>query len=106
MAGFQFHYADQQFDNWYLRIAADITRFYWAEQIWMSPPDLPTFADRQVFPILHPACGLMTYRTQLNTILTAPHFALADIAPADEATAAKAERLLASLELSPEVVLP
>jgi transcriptional regulator with XRE-family HTH domain len=97
VAAFQFHYADQQFDSWYLRVAQDIRRVYWAEQIWQSPPELPTFADNMVFPMIHPAEGRMLFRSQVNTILIAPRFSLSEMTAADDATAKKMERLLASI---------
>jgi len=97
VAAFQFHYADQQFDSWYLRVAQEIRRFHWAEQIWLSPPHLPTFADNLVFPMIHPTEGRMLYRSQFNTILRAPRFSLSEMTAADEETAEKVNRLLGSL---------
>jgi transcriptional regulator with XRE-family HTH domain len=97
VAAFQFHYADQQFDSWYLEVARKIGRFHWAEQIWHSPPHQPTFADNLVFPMIHPTEGRMMYRSQFNTILRSPRFSLSEVTPADEETAEKVNRLLGSL---------
>jgi PAS domain-containing protein len=102
VAAFQFHYADQQFDTWYLRVAQEIRRYYWAEQIWESPPDLPMFADNLVFPMIHPVEGKMLYRSQFNTILKAPRFSLSEMTPADEPTRQKMARILAHLGSSEE----
>lgn len=97
VASFQFHYADQQFDRWYLEVARQIGRFPWAEQIWHSPPHQPTLADNLVFPMIHPTEGRMLYRSQFNTILRSPRFSLSEVTPADEETAEKVNRLLGSL---------
>jgi hypothetical protein len=86
-----------------LRVAQEIRRVYWAEQIWEAPPDAPTFADNLVFPMVHPVEGKMLYRSQFNTIFKAPRFSLAEMTPADEATRQKVERILARLRRSEEI---
>ncbi len=92
-ATFRFHFADQQFDRWYLDIEAQINEIYWARQIWDAPPYEPEFADSQIVHMLNPQVGVLHVRVQLNQMMKAPRFALVEITPADDKTARKMAEL-------------
>jgi transcriptional regulator with XRE-family HTH domain len=92
-ASFRFHFADQQFDRWYLDIEAEISKAYWARQIWESPPYIPEFADSQVLHMINPKLGILNVRVQLNQMMKAPRFVMVEITPADDKTARKMAEL-------------
>ncbi|MEO8285632.1 MAG: helix-turn-helix transcriptional regulator [Chloroflexota bacterium] len=100
-AAFQAVFADQQFDEWYLRIAEQIRPHHWAEQIWLSPPKRPMFADSLVFDFIHPTAGPLRARTQLHKLVNAPRFSIIEVAGDTSESSAKLAELLRSAGLRP-----
>jgi transcriptional regulator with XRE-family HTH domain len=99
---FKTHFADQQFDRWYVDVVAGIYRFSWAVKIWESPNLTHDYLllERQDIRVLNPTVGVLKFRAQLNHLASDERFTLVEYTPLDHTTSVYLKVLTARPEYS------
>jgi transcriptional regulator with XRE-family HTH domain len=105
VAMFKTHFANQEFDQWYLDVVNRVYDFAWAAKLWERPilPAVPLTLEAHDLNVANPFVGRLRFRLQLNRLLLNPRFLLVGYTPLDKDTTRQLKELRARPESSYEV---
>jgi transcriptional regulator with XRE-family HTH domain len=101
-AMFRKHFANQEFDRWYMEVVDRIYDFAWAARLWEKPvlPAVPLTLETHDLNVINPFVGRLRFRFQLNHLMANPRFVLVGYTPLDKYTSQHLRDLRGRLELS------